>query len=92
VRILKAPYCAEAAVLDVHLKCERLIDATEDALRSELTAQDDDKDTPAARDEARDNLTRALRAARSLMGHLEAGYEFSESGTASASPKEGICE
>jgi len=87
VRILKAPYCAEEAVLDVRLKCERLIDAAVDALRSPLTSRDDRSDSP----EARDGLTRALHAARALMDHLTSSYDFSESGTAAASPKEGAC-
>jgi len=87
VRILKAPYCAEEALLDVRLKCERLIDAADNALRSDLTSRDSGEDSL----EARDSLTRALRAARSLMAHLSSSYDFSESGRASASPKEGKC-
>jgi hypothetical protein len=78
----------EEAVLNVRLKCQSLIDTADYALRCPLTSQDDDGDSP----EARDGLTRALCAARSLMSHLTSSYDFGDSALgAFARPKEGVC-
>ena len=81
-------YFDEEALLNIRRQCERLIDAADYALVSKLTSQDDDGDSP----EARSGLTLALRAAKSLMAHLDASYDFGDGALgAFASPKEGIC-
>jgi hypothetical protein len=72
-------------ILEIHNRCERLIDAGGDALAEPLTSQDGETlDSP----EARTVLTGAVNAAKLLVKELEAVYDFNNFGS---ELKEGAC-
>jgi hypothetical protein len=65
-------------ILEIHNRCERLIDAAVDALAEPLSSQDGEiLDSP----EARTILTGTLNAARLLVRELEAAYDFNNFGS-----------
>jgi hypothetical protein len=59
-------------IFTISVRCGRAIDAIEDALAQNLTTSDDDTDSPTAREQ----LTRAMNAAKLLREHIGATYDL----------------
>jgi hypothetical protein len=68
----------------IRVQCELLISDGQDALEDKLTTEGDDTDNS----EARANLKEAVGAAKLLLAHLDANYDFD---TGFAEVKEGVC-
>jgi len=74
----------EVILFFIRVRCDRLVDAVEEALADPLTTGDDETDSP----EAREKLTRAVNAAKLLLAHLDEHFEFKNG---MAEPKEDVC-
>jgi hypothetical protein len=62
----------DAALWGIRYRAERAVDDVADALRNPLTTLDEDIDSS----EAREQLTGAAQAAKALVSHLDAHFDF----------------